>query len=152
MLPWRILSPLKQFGVNHVDSLDRCWRKRKEGRGDSALLTLNVFFSSQITAFKLWTHLEVTANTCRLVVLEEGRLDSYAREGACPCPDSMTLEAIGDKLEVEEESPQIKERSPSISAIPTGGPGRLFLSVMDMHRSCNAWLTLVVIMRFAPPT
>lgn len=88
------------------------------GEGGISSANSKCFFSSQITAFKLWTHLEVTANMCRLVVLEEGRLDSHAREDACPCPDSMTLEAIGNKLEVEEESPQIKERSPSISAIP----------------------------------
>lgn len=30
-------------------------------------------------------------------------------KGGCrPCPDSMTLEAIGDKLEVEEELPRSK--------------------------------------------
>lgn len=31
------------------------------------------------------------------------------KEGECrPCPDSMTLEAIGDKLEVEQELPRSK--------------------------------------------
>lgn len=83
----------------------------KGGNGDLSSASskgFGFFFFSEITAFKLWTHLEVTANMCRLWFWRK-RDEIHMQGRQCrPCPDSVTLEAIGDKLEVEQELPRSK--------------------------------------------
>lgn len=44
----------------------------KGGEGGLSSTSSKVFLLSEITAFKLWTHLEVTANMCSLWFLRMG--------------------------------------------------------------------------------
>lgn len=46
--------------------------ERKGGEGGLSSASSKGYFPSEITAFKLWTHLEVTANMCSLWFLRIG--------------------------------------------------------------------------------
>lgn len=124
----------------------------KGGEGGLSSASSKGFFPSEITAFKLWTHLEVTANMCSVCFFEDREMRFICKGGRGFLSLSWQYDLGGNWRQSGGggRTPQIKEWCPSLSAIPSGGAGRLFLNVMDMHKSCNTWLTLVVIMRFAP--